>query len=121
MAQASPADLNAYAAVAQDYDEIAFHTEDPGTSLTDFLADGGGPYALTMALAGEAGPTPSAQPATDGRTYADAPVMAVLNERAEWVSLRSGGVLRRVFRMPRGAIGPGTYPLVYGLAVGVKS
>lgn len=117
MAYASPADLNAFASVAETYDEIAFHTADPGTSLTAFLADGGGPYPLSMGTAGAAGPTPGAQPATDGRTYSDAAVVATLNEAAGWVSVRSGGALRRVFRMPRGPIGPGTFPIVYGLAV----
>lgn len=116
MGYASPADLNAYAAVAQDYDAIAFHTADPGTSPTAFLAAGGGPYSLTVGDAGDAGPNPSAQPATDGRAYSST-VTATLTEPAEWVSLRSGGVVRRTFKRARGPLGPGTFPIVYGLAV----
>lgn len=114
MSYASSADLNAYASVADDYDEISFHSDDPGASLTDYLV--AGPYSLSMNGAGVAGPNASQQPATDGRDYSDT-VTAVLPSAASWAQIRVGGVARRTFALPRGPIGPGTFPIVYGLAV----
>lgn len=117
MSYASPADLNAYAAVAEGYDEIAFHTADPGADPAAFLAAGGGPYALPMGTAAAAGPS-GAQPATDGRTYSSTVSVTITEPGgASWVSVRSGGVVRRTFRRARGPLGPGTFPIVYGLAV----
>lgn len=113
MSYASPADLNAFAAVAEVYDELGAHTADPGADPDAYLA--GDPVALSMNPAGDAGPS-SAHPATDGRAYSGTASL-VLTEPAEWFSLRVGGVVRRTFRRGRGPIGPGTFPVVYALAV----
>jgi hypothetical protein len=115
MGYASPADLNAYAAVAEVYDEIGWHTADPGSDPDAYLVAA---VALTMGTAGAAGP--GALPATDGRTYSGS-ASVVLDEPAEWVSLRVAGVVRRTFKRNRGPLGPGTFPVVYGLAVSNQS
>lgn len=114
MGYQSAADLNAYASVAEDYDEIRPHTADPGSDPNAYPA--GDAVALPMRTASVAGPNVSAQPATDGRTYSDQ-VPVVFDVAGEWFSLRTGGVVRRTFRRARGPLGPGTFPIVYGLAV----
>lgn len=120
MATSNAADLNAFAAAAQDFDELYFYTADPGTDYT--LNQSAGPFAVSMSAAGAAGPTPSAQPATDGRIYADSAAVATLTEACTHAGVRVAATGRfRSFRLPRGPMGPGTFPIVYGLAVGNKS
>ena len=112
MAYSNPADLNSHAAV--DFDELRFHDEDPGGDYTASVH--AGPYAISMGTPGAAGPSSSLQPAADGRAYASQ-VTAVLSVACGWASVRdssSGAV--RIWRLGRGPIGPGSFPVVYAFA-----
>lgn len=118
MPYANAADLNARAG-AVSFDELRFHDADPGDDYT--VSVHAGPYAISLGAAGAAGPDSAAQPATDGRVYSDA-ASAVLTVACGWASVRdsvSGAV--RIWQLRRGPIGPGTFPVVYGLAVANKA
>lgn len=116
MATSNAADLNAFAAAAEDFDELYFYTDDPGDDYTENQS--AGPFAISMGAAGAAGPSSSSQPATDGRTYATEPADAVLAEMCTHAGVRVSATGRfRSFRLARGPMGPGTFPVVYGLAV----
>lgn len=120
MATSNAADLNAFAAAAEDFDQLYFYTADPGDDYTE--SQSAGPFAISMGAAGAAGPSSSSQPATDGRTYAAAAADAVLTEMCTHAGVRVAATGRfRSFRLPRGPMGPGTFPIVYGLAVSNKS
>jgi hypothetical protein len=106
---ATDADLNSYAD-AGDYDGMAMLVDAEGT-----VADGGDEEAITMGAAGAAGPTPSKHPASPGRRYSSVATFT-LTEAATHVGVYVSGTLRRTAPL-RTPVGPGTFPIVYGIAV----